>query len=198
MIEAFPLAWPQHRLRTKLPIKAAFNTRGRPLTVADAIGRLQGELDRLGASGYVLSSNLQLRLDGLPRSGQAEPLDRGVALYFNIGGEPHCLPCDRYDRVADNVAAIAKHIEATRAIERYGVANLKEMFAGFTALPSPGAKKSWREVFGYHGTQMPTAAELNRTWRNLAGKRHPDAGGSHELMAELNAARAEALKEIKG
>jgi hypothetical protein len=39
---------------------------------------------------------------------------------------------------------------------------------------------------------------LNQTWRDLAGKRHPDAGGSHDAMAELNAARAEALKEIKG
>jgi hypothetical protein len=30
----------------------------------------------------------------------------------------------------------------------------------------------------------------------LAKQRHPDAGGSAEAMAELNAARAEALREI--
>jgi phenylpropionate dioxygenase-like ring-hydroxylating dioxygenase large terminal subunit len=31
------------------------------------------------------------------------------------------MPCDRYTRVADNIAAIAAHIDATRAIERHGV-----------------------------------------------------------------------------
>lgn len=204
MTAAYPLQWPQGRPRTKTPKRASFNkkdSRGwaQSLSVANALDRLQREVDLLGARQYVLSSNLQTRLDGLPRSGQAEPLDRGAALYFHIGDKPHCLPCDRYDRVADNIAAIAKHIEATRAIERYGVANMAEMFAGFTSLPAPGAKRSWRQVFGFGPTEPISASYLNDRFRAKSKGVHPDAvGGSTEAMAELNQARAEALKEIRG
>lgn len=201
MTEAYPLQWPHGRPRTKATKRASFNkkdSRGwaQSLTVADALDRLQREVDLLGARQYVLSSNLQTRLDGRPRSGQAEPTDRGVALYFHIGDKPHCLPCDRYDRVADNIAAVAKHIEATRAIERYGVANMAEMFAGFMALPAPGAKRSWREVFGYAPQQTPSRTSLEAAFRQAAKKAHPDTGGSPEAMAELNQARDEAMKEV--
>ncbi len=199
-----PLHWPQARPRTKSPIRASFNKKvTRPgksyaetvsLSVADAIERLQRELDLLGARQYVLSTNLELRLDGLPRSGQPEPADRGVALYFHLGDKPHCLPCDRYDRVADNIAAIAKHIEATRAIERYGVANMNEMFAGFEALPAPVAKPHWSEVLQV--SPDASVPEIEAAFRAKAAKHHPDKpGGSHAAMVELNLARLVALGE---
>ncbi len=206
MTQAFPLQWPLSRPRTKSPTRATFGKRVsragqswaqmESLTVAEALTRLQKEVDLLGARNYVLSSNVQVRLDGLPRSGQPEPADRGVALYFALAGKPHCLPCDRYDRVADNIAAIAKHIEATRAIERYGVASLAEMFTGFAALPEPG-KRTWRDVLGIGPGVVPvTAAIIEDQFRRLAKKCHPDAGGSNEQMAELNEARSTALREI--
>jgi hypothetical protein len=86
MTQAYPLQWPQGRPRTASPRTGRFSktTRTRQgwdqkveLTVADAVGRLQDEIDRLGARQYVLSTNLELRLDGLPRSSQAEPRDPG-------------------------------------------------------------------------------------------------------------------------
>ncbi len=204
MTQAYPLQWPQGRPRTAWDVRrrSAFKDFGKPLTIAVALGRLQAEIDRLGADVYVLSANLVLRLDGLPKSGQSEPSDPGVALYFQLGGKPHCLPCDTYDRAADNIAAIAKHIEATRAIERYGVASLSEMFAGFTALPAPGAKRSWRAVLGLTETSYPhaprivTADMINEAYKRLAKIRHPDNGGSDEMMSELNVARADALREV--
>src|SRR5690606_4273383 len=135
--------------------------------------------------------------DGLPRSGQAEPRDPGVALYFQLDGQPHCMPCDTYDRVADNIAAIAKHIEATRAIDRFGVASVREMFTGFQALPAPGAKRPWREVFGFGPTEPIGLNYLNERFRAKSKAVHPDApGGSHDAMAELNTAKADALREI--
>lgn len=208
MTQAFPLSWPHGRPRNKTPIRASFNTKHVPagkahieskqLTVADALGRLQGELDRLKASDYILSSNVALRLDGLPRSGQGEPDDRGVALYFTLAGKPHCLPCDRYDRVADNIAAIAKHIEATRAIERYGVANMAEMFSGFAALPPPGRRRPWRVVLELEDMDPVYEVNITDEYRRLARKHHPDRnGGSAEKMAELNVARDEALEEVR-
>lgn len=203
MTEAYPLQWPAGKPRIVTRKRATFSKVGSRgwdrdrLTVADALSRLQDEIDRLGARQYVVSSNVETRLDGRPRSGQPEPSDPGVALYFHLKGKPHCLPCDTFDRVADNIAAIAKHIEATRAIERYGVANLAEMFAGFVALPAPGAERHWRVVFGFRPDDWLTRATVEAVYRDLAKRRHPDAsGGSTEAMAELNAARAAALKEI--
>lgn len=207
MTAAYPLQWPQGRPRKPAGSRkrASFgkkinNGQHQYLTVADALERLQDELDRIGARYPVISTNLEPRLDGRPRSGQAEPKDGpGVALYFDLAGKPHCMPCDTYDRVADNIAAIAKHIEATRAIERYGVATMSEMFAGFTALPAPGAKRTWRQVFGFGPSEPISAAYLNDRFRAKSKGAHPDAqGGSVEAMAELNQARAEALKEIGG
>lgn len=202
MTQAFPLSWPTQRPRSRSPVKATFNKKAIPagksytasyqLTVADALARLQRELDLLGANQYVLSTNLAVRLDGLPRSGQAEPDDRGVALYFHLGDRPHCLPCDRYDRVADNIAAIAKHIEATRAIERYGVANVSEMFAGFEALPPPRSDH-WSEVLGVYRTA--SVDDINLAYRRKAKDAHSDTGGSDAAMSRLNVARDAALKE---
>ncbi len=206
MTAAYPLQWPHGRARKPAGVRkrASFSKKvnngrwqeTRDLTVADALGRLQDELDRIGARYPVVSTNLETRLDGLPRSGQSEPRDPGVALYFDLAGKPHCMPCDTYDRVADNIAAIAKHIEATRAIERYGVANMAEMFAGFTALPAPGATRPWREVLNLIGEPKPTRDQVEHHYRIRAKSAHPDtAGGSHDAMAELNRARDEALRE---
>lgn len=205
MTAAYPLSWPAGRPRTPLHRRktAAFGTRGRSatgtkqaLTVAEALARLQLQLDNLGARLPVISTNVETRLDGLPRSGAREPTDPGACLYFQLGGKPHAMPCDTYTKVADNIAAIAAHIEATRAIERHGVATVAEMFAGFAALPAPGATRPWTVVFGVNDRAGITPSVIEAAYRELAKRAHPDAGGSHEKMAELNAARDAALKEI--
>lgn len=194
MAEAFPLSWPVGWPRTKTPTSSRFD-----VSFAAARDGLFDQLRLLGAKLPVLSTNVPLRRDGLPYANQPEPTDRGAAIYFVLSGKSMVFACDRWDRVKDNVRALEKTIEAIRGIERWGASDMLERaFSGFVALAAPGTKKTWREVFGFHDIQMPSAAELNRTWRDLAARRHPDAGGSHDLMAELNAARAEALKEIKG
>ncbi|TPN75543.1 J domain-containing protein [Mesorhizobium sp. B1-1-5] len=206
-VSAFPLQWPAGRARKPAAARrdGRFNIKrsnGRYLQThgvsgADALSRLQDELDRIGAILPVVSTNLQTRLDGLPRSGQPEPSDPGVALYFQLQGKPHCMPCDTYTKVAQNIAAIAAHIEATRAIERHGVSSVAEMFAGFQALPAPGARRHWREVLGIAPNVPVTATEIEYFFRLAAKKAHPDTGGSHTAMAELIAARDEALKAVR-
>lgn len=201
MTTAYPLQWPIGRPRKIIRKSSTFGKKvhnGRydetkRLTVSDAVKRLQAEVDRLGARQYVLSTNVELRLDGLPRSDRGEPRDPGVALYFHLNGKPHCMPCDTYDRVADNIAAVAAHIEATRAIARHGVATVAEMFAGFTALPPPGAAKHWSEVLGVSRTA--SLDEIDTAWRTKARSAHPDAGGTDSQMADINRARDEARKE---
>jgi hypothetical protein len=113
------------------------------VTIAVARERLQREIDLLGGADAILSTNVELRLDGRPRSDRAEPPDAGVAFYFRLNGKPIVLACDKWDRVADNITAIAKHIEAMRGMDRWGVGNKAQAFAGYEALPAP---EQWWQV----------------------------------------------------
>jgi hypothetical protein len=105
------------------------------------------------------------------------------------------MAIDTYDRVADNLAAVAATLEAMRVIERHGGATiLDRAFLGFAALPA-STSKSWREVLQF-GLSTPTPQMVEQRFKDLARARHPDAGGSHDQMSELNVARVEALKEL--
>lgn len=191
--QAYPLSWPRGRPRTSGSERrrAAFNVKrwnGRyeqtqSVSIADARERLQRELELLGAAAVILSTNVELRLDGQPRSDRRAPDDPGVALYFRLDGRDTVLACDRWDRVADNIAAIAKHIEALRGQDRWGVGTLEQAFAGYQALPAP---EQWWQVLGCaEDTPQET---VERVFRELAKKFHPDRGGSESEMARINAA----------
>jgi hypothetical protein len=190
----FPLAWPSGWVRTPRHRRqrSQFRSHGQRLTVAGAIGRLQGEIDRLGAKGALLSTNVETRIDGMPRSGQPEPEDPGAALYFTLKGAPRALACDKWAIVADNIAAIAQHIDALRRIDRYGVGTLEQAFAGYAALP-PREDDAWK-VLGV--AREATRDQIVDAHADLAWRYHPDRGGSHEFMARINAARDEALKVL--
>jgi hypothetical protein len=141
-----------------------------------------------------LSTNVPLREDGLPYSNPGRLADPGVALYFNLDKVDYCLPCDRWATVEHNVWAVAKHIEAMRGMRRWGVGTTNQAFAGYKALPASTARP-WREVLGIAGGHI-TREFIEGQFKSLLRVRHPDAGGSHEKMAELNRAREEALKEV--
>lgn len=202
--KAYPLHWPTGWPRTS-PSKrqeATFSTKSHSaagkvsaLTVYDALVRLQRQIDLLGGSHAVISSNVELRLDGMPRSAAKPPDDPGVCLYFQLKGQPTTLPCDHFNRVADNIAAIAAHIDATRRIERYGVGTLAQMFTGFQAIRGPGPKP-WRETLGIPAEQVVTPAYVRQRKHELAAKLHPDVGGTETMMAEVNAAADQAIREI--
>src|SRR3954469_1207873 len=155
--------------------------------------RLFREIDILSASSGVVSTNVETRADGMPRSDRRVPDDPGVAVYFKLHGKDRVLACDKWDRVADNIAAIAAHIDAIRRQDRYGVGTLDQAFAGYSALPPPGSSSSirpWHEVLGLRA--HASLAEAETEYRRRAKVAHPDNGGSAERMAELNAAIAEA------
>lgn len=169
------------------------------LSVNDATARLAGELRRLRVldGDWLLSSNVRTRLDGLPYSNQGEPADPGVAVYFRLGAarKPRVLACDKWDRVADNIAAIAGHIEAIRAVDRYGVGSLDQAFAGYAALPANTAA-DWRAVLGFPAGSRPTWADVEERFRAAARRAHPDAGGSQDEFARLTEAKTFARQEL--
>lgn len=178
--------------------------RSADLTVAGAMERLKIELARIGALDVIVSTNVELTTYGEPRSGRRAPEDPGAAVYFRLNGKDRVLACDRWDQVQGNIAAIAAHIECVRGIDRYGVGTLDQAFAGYDALPPPGAsnRPPWRKVLGFEDFPvgaLPLKADIEIAYRGLAKQCHPDLqGGSHEATAMLNAARDQALEEIGG
>ncbi len=191
-ISTYPLEWPVGWRRSQGRKRATFATYKRQLSVIDGVGRVLHEFERLNVKrdDIVLSTNVRTRLDGLPRSDQAEPADPGVAVYWLDGKQRRCMATDRYDRVADNLAAIAATLEAMRAIERHGGAEiLDRAFTGFTALPAP---EQPFQVLGVGANA--SKEEIERAFRLLASEHHPDKGGDPDKMARINRAR-DALME---
>lgn len=209
-IPAYPLQWPEGwprsrgrkagqfgKTETKYNEHGSWRSKG-DITMVDAMKRVKVELERLGvnvADDSIVSTNLKLNLSGLPRGDQGEPSDPGVAVYFQKKNGPmRVIAIDAYHRVRDNLAAIAATLEAMRAIERHGGAQILERaFTGFAALTAPG--KNWWDVLEVRPDASRDVIEAN--FRRLAHDRHPDRGGTHKAMAELNEARAAGLAAHK-
>lgn len=121
-----------------------------------------------------------------------------MACYFKLKGKPHCLPCDTYTKVEQNICALAAHIEATRAIERYGVADLAAMFTGFQALPSPehASAPMWHQVLGI--ATPATLAQAELAYRRRRSETHPDKpGGSQDAFDLVQRAWEQAQQELR-
>lgn len=223
-IRAYPLQWPAgwrrtqaaHRERARFSKKVPHyrtkyvdgvasgtergSDRNAELSMQDATVRVLGELQAMGMQrdDIVISTNVELRLDGLPRSNRRAPDDPGVAVYWrkfktrNGGGsETRCMAVDRYDRVEDNLAAIAATLDAMRAIDRHGGATiLDRAFQGFTALPAP---ECWWQTLGLSGPDA-SAAEIRTAHKRLISEHHPDNGGDTDLAARINRARDQGLE----
>lgn len=213
---SYPLCWPLHWKRAKSRKRAAFHRiahgqtvqgnqtfrtkEKKTLSVADATGRLLGALSRMGVPDYnvIVSTNIQVRLDGLPYSNQREPSDPGVAVYWKQKGAEKCMAIDIYDRVADNLAAVALTLDYMRGIERHGGAEILErVFLGFQALPPPmTGGRPWRDVLGVDVGCSLNAAEVS--YRIRAKELHPDnQGGDQNKMAELNEAIRQAREALR-
>lgn len=204
---AYPLSWPNAWPRT-LPHRRAdapffsvrrqssgsgadyhsWSTRGRR-SMNDCSDEIIREVRAIGGQQLVISTNVELRNDGLPYSNRRPPDDPGAAVYFQLKGKPCVLACDKWKRVEDNLWAVAKHIEALRGQERWGVGSVEQAFAGYTALPAPGQSgaPTWYNVLG---VSADCTYELALgAYRALAREKHPDIpGGSHDAMINLNTA----------
>lgn len=221
VVEAYPLCWPEGWPRTPPHRReggSQFVTRSvegtnswttsRPITFTHARRLLVDELARLKATGFVMSSNIQLRNDGEPRADSAERRhdDPGIAIYFSYKGKPMVMAADRYLTTAANVRSLGLAIEAMRQLERHGGGQMMERaFAGFTALPPPEGstpKRPWWEVLRYPADpaerEVLSAPEVEARYRSMAKKAHPDQGGSDEAMAELTQAKDDAVAELAG
>ncbi len=207
----YPLTWPANFPRTANRKADSFAMKGdrggmQSLTTHQAYMRVFKEAAaftrpkqvwRIFPDTLVVSSNLRVRRsDHMPESTQKAPLDPGVAVYFELDKQPYCLPCDKWDSVAGNLAAVAAHLNAIRGIERWGVGDLRAQFAGYQALPDPD-RIIWRDVFGYDKhAPPPSAQELANQFKLLRSKQHPDKGGNAQEFDRVMKAYELACKEL--
>lgn len=184
----YPLAWPETMPRSKVREAGRFKT-----TLHAAMENVQGSIRAFArdsaknVTNIVISSNVTL--------GANRPADPGVAIWFTWDGLQVCIPVDRYTTVEANLQAIHHIIEARRTELRHGtLALVRATFTGFLALPS--GKRNWRDVLGIITSGPVVKENVEAAFKRLASERHPDKGGSTSMMAELNQARADALKEL--
>lgn len=199
-ITAYPLTWPTGWKRTADKEHARFSKKTgqyqrRDISISDAVGFVLEELKRMGIGDWnvIISTNLKLRLDGLPYSGQRDPDDNGVSVWWKDGDSQKVIAIDKYYRAADNLYAIGKTIEALRGIDRWGSGEILERtFTGFTALPNL-KEESWSQVIGVPA-HAPTV-EVKELFRKARFKAHPDQGGSAEEFHRVNQAYEKFMAE---
>ncbi|MHB8589815.1 MAG: molecular chaperone DnaJ [Candidatus Dormibacteraceae bacterium] len=186
-----PLIWPSG------PRTSTWSRRPSPFksSWSQTINLLERELRQLGVRSettVVLEagfSESEIRLDGLPRA-NARPGDPAVIVSFESKFGPLRYGCDSYTFYEANLRAIARALEALRAVDRYGVTKRGEQYKGWLALPAEGETGAWAREFimqtaGIDGTRIEIAA----AYRMAAKKLHPAAGGNREEWDRLQRAK---------
>jgi hypothetical protein len=190
-IEAYPLTWPADQPRRVNLEQSKFDT-----SFVKAREHVFWEAQRMSGKDIVLSCNIPLMRDGMPRANYT-PADPAVALYFNRKGRNVVFACDKYNTVADNMWAIVKTIEALRGIERWGTQQMMDRaFAGFARLPEKPVE-SWRDALNLAAEDLVTLDLVEARFRYLAKVYHPDTGSNsdpakfQQVLEARNRARVE-------
>lgn len=190
----YPLQWPMGRARLQNPDRSKF----KPGTIVSEAQSVFRQLELMGASNIIISSNMQYKADGMPYYRQSVS-DTGVAVYFkSADGEEQCIPCDQWISLEENLRAIAKTIEAMRGIERWGGRSLMNAaFSGFKQLPpstivTPPPDRPHRDWWVVLGVDWNAdAPTVKQAYRHAQSLTHPDAGGSAHDFQEVQAAYEE-------
>lgn len=197
MHQRYPLHWPVGYKRTKNRSSSRFKQTGENAQI-----HLRNEIHRLGANNLIVSTNCQIRNDGYVYSdmSMAKLPDPGVAIYFNYKGKDVSMCCDTYLTVCENIYALAKGIEAIRAIERYGISEFMERaFTGFKELPASSQVElpNWWDILEVKPTA--TLDDVKEAYRRLAIRYHPDkpGTGNAEKFIQVQKAYEHAVKSVK-
>ena len=133
----YPLEWPSGWKRQPWPSPSPFSkvAASRRLAISQG-GRL------LKCSSIEVSSNIALNIHGSARLGQAQPKDRGVAVYFQLalGLRPSLR---RMGSRGVQPVRHWQHVEAMRAQHRYRVGSVEQSFSGYLRLPAPLPSLPW-------------------------------------------------------
>ena len=193
----YPLRWPGGQPRRLLARRQAATFQ---VSLAIAVEDLLTDLKLLGARYVAISTDIPLnRMDskriGLLRWKQ-QPIDTGVAIYFDYDGEQRVFACDKWRKVEHNVRAVGLTINSIRSIARWGSTDMmNRTLHAFKALPPDGG--DWRAALGFSTVgRLPELAAVKARYRKLAADAHPDRGGNQHEMVRLNKAWEAAQKEL--
>lgn len=197
MIDAYPLQWPIGRERTPEYQKKYGNLNKMPSGRIRQL--LAKEMRLMNVGGWVISSNVAVRNDGLPYANQKMPEDSGVVLYFTRKGVDIAISCDAWRSVDANLRAIGLTIEAIRGMERWGTEEMIDRaFTGFKALPEAiimgeHTVRSWWEVLEVSQEASPEVVKA--AYKAQLHYKHPDKGGTQWEFEELQKAFREAIDD---
>lgn len=195
-----PIAdWPGELRTSRVPSQFK-STLGQTMReLASEIDHLRGTEPRLA----IAVTAEQIRLDGRLRAGE-RPWHPGVILIFQTPKGEMRYPSDAYTKWEDNLRAIAKTLEALRAIDRWKVTT-GQQYGGFLAIESSESAR-FAAPAGFHSRD-----EVNRFLTSIVGdtavddeigsgyvgmlrkaKRitHPDVGGDADQFDRVNLAEA--------
>jgi hypothetical protein len=127
-----------------------------------------------------------IRVDGLPRA-DARASSPGVILTLNATRHGHDLryPAHHFHDWRENVRALALALEALRKVDRYGITQRGQQYAGWKALPSGSGPDAARGR-----TLIAEAGSV----RAALAKHHPDHGGDARDFGDVTAAREEGAR----
>lgn len=130
---AYPLDWPAGWKRSHAWVISVGKPDWQPRSMTESLRELDRVLSAIGGRDALLSTNLagRRRDNGLPLANQAQPKDRGAALRFTMGGELREIATDAWQRVEDNIWALAQTLAALRAPDRYHVGTMAHFFNGY-------------------------------------------------------------------
>lgn len=176
---------------------------------------LDRELQMLDASNVVLQ--VQARESQITRDGRlrADARLEGPGVILSFDTPEHgtlTYDTDRFVHWHDNLRAIALGLEALRRVERYGIADRGQQYAGYRELgsgialgpPKLNAVDAARLLLdAWHSSASGVTADhvdvlaswsvtefRQRVWRAVSKRYHPDyEGGDGELFARLVEAR---------
>ena len=124
--------------------------------------------------------------------------DPGVVVRFERDGQQFAVPCDRWDNPRDNAQAIARYLDAKRALERYGVETVESEFS--TQRLPPGNDERETVVVGEAPSQpdphvvlevAPDAGDavVKAAARQKLAENHPDQGGDRDQFRRVKEAK---------
>jgi hypothetical protein len=120
-VNELELDWPDGFSRTKPSEREPYPHDFR-VDIRQAFRNILAELSKRDVDDVRIESAASHLKDNpnLPYA-NANPDDPGVVAYFTRNGTQYAVPCDQWDNLRDNAQAIAKYLNAKRALERYAV-----------------------------------------------------------------------------
>ena len=182
------LDWPDGFERTPESERESY-PHGFRVTRTQAFETILDELRKMDARNVQVQTDAPHTVENPHRPyADRDPEDPGVVVYFERDGQQFAVPCDRWDNLRDNAQAIAKYLDAKRALERYGVQTVESEFST-QALPSADEEVVVSDVLPPHRV-LDVAADasddvVRAAARELKKQHHPDNGGDAEAFQRV-------------